>query len=57
MHLQCLYQTVNKVMCHWINRTVLFYLIHIHYMVPYGAPKKMYYPVLSPESEAMFKKC
>ena len=34
----------------------MFYLIDIHYMVP-GAPKKMYYPVLSPELEAMFTKC
>ena len=36
---------------------VLFYLIDIHYMVPYRAPKKMYYPVLWPELEAMFTKC
>ena len=32
----------------------MFYLIDIHYMYPYGAPKKMYYPVLSPELEAIW---
>ena len=35
---------------------VVFYLIDIYYMVSYRAPKKLYYPVLSPELEAMFTK-
>ena len=35
---------------------VVFYLIDIHYMVPYRAHKKMYYPVLSPELEVVFTK-
>ena len=34
----------------------MFYLIDIHYMVPYRAPKKMYYVVLLPELGAMFTK-
>ena len=57
MHLKRLHQIVSKVMCHWINRTCRVYPIDIHCMVPYEAPKKMYYPVLSPELEAMFTKC
>ena len=36
-------------MCHWIIALVVFYLIDISYMVPYRAPKKICYPVLSPE--------
>ena len=41
MHLKRLFQTVNKVMCHWINRICrVLHLIDIHYMVPYRAPKQ-----------------
>ena len=40
MHLKRLYQTVNKVMCHWINRTYPVLPRDIHYMVPYSVPKK-----------------
>ena len=40
MHLKRLYQTVNKVRCHWINRTCpVFNLFDIHYMVPYRESK------------------
>ena len=34
MHLKRLYQTVNKVMCHWINRT---YLVLPHWYSLYGS--------------------
>ena len=31
MHFKCLYQTVNKEICHWINRTCpVVYLSDIH---------------------------
>ena len=54
MHVKGLYHALNKVMCHWINRTCRVDLIDIHYMVSYRAPKKMYYRILSTEIEAMF---
>ena len=28
-------------MCHWINLLVVFYIIDIHYIVPYRAPKNV----------------
>ena len=39
-------------MCHLINQLVMFYLTDIRHMVPYAAPKKMYYHVFSSELEA-----
>ena len=41
MHFKRLYQTVNEVLCHWINPTCSVYLIYIHYVVPYRAPKNV----------------
>ena len=56
MHLKRLYKTKYSDVTGSIA-LVVFYLIDIHYMVPYMAPKKMYYTVSSQELEAMFTKC
>ena len=57
MNLKRLYQTVKKWCVTGSIALVLFYLIDINYMVPYRAPKKMYYPVVSTQLGAMFTKC